>query len=176
MSHLNGTWQLDPVHSDVSFALSYNAVGTFKGSFERFEGTLEGSDESLSLVGSAPAGAVSVKDENLEAHLLAPDFFDAEQYPKILFNAQTLRVSEDGSVKGEGELSVKGNKAPVALIGSVKGPVTDAYGKTRLGLELTGEVDRSALGLEWNAPMPDGGEVLGHEVTIQASTSFVKEA
>ena len=34
-----GTWQLDPVHSQVGFAVKY-MVGTFRGSFSPVEATL----------------------------------------------------------------------------------------------------------------------------------------
>ena len=35
-----GTWQVDPVHSSVGFAVKHMGVGTFKGSFDTFTATL----------------------------------------------------------------------------------------------------------------------------------------
>ena len=42
-----GTWSLDPVHSDVGFAITYSGAGTVRGGFKEFDaklvdGTLEG--------------------------------------------------------------------------------------------------------------------------------------
>ena len=64
-----GTWQLDPVHSQVGFAVKY-MVGTFRGSFSPVAATLEvGADGTASLAGSAKAESVKVQEPNLVAHL-----------------------------------------------------------------------------------------------------------
>ena len=48
-----GTWNIDPVHSQVGFAVEY-MVGTFRGSFSPVEGTLAvGEDGAAELTGSA---------------------------------------------------------------------------------------------------------------------------
>src|SRR6266536_273611 len=97
-----GTWQVDAVHSHVGFAVQYNA-GTFRGSFSGIEAQLEvAADGAASLTGGARVENVRVQDENLTAHLLAPDFFDAERTPEIRFGSQELRRHGD-LVEGGGE-------------------------------------------------------------------------
>ena len=45
-----GTWSLDPVHSQIGFAVDY-VVGTFRGSFSPVEAKLDvGEDGALSLM------------------------------------------------------------------------------------------------------------------------------
>ena len=78
-----GTWAADPVHSNVSFEVGYAGVNTFRGGFRDFSATLSGE----SLEGSAKVASIDVKDEQLNGHLLTPDFFDAERYPEITFRA-----------------------------------------------------------------------------------------
>ena len=68
---------------------------------------------------------------------------------------------------------MKGNKAPITLSGTITEPVQDPYGNSKLGLRLTGVVDRAQLGLDWNAPRPDGGSVLSDEVALSASLVFI---
>ena len=86
-----GTWELDPVHSHVAFAVEY-LVGTFRGSFSPVAANLEvGEDGTATLTGTAPVENVKVQDENLTAHLLAPGFFDAERAPEIRFGSKELR-------------------------------------------------------------------------------------
>ena len=78
-----GDWSLDPVHSQVGFAVDYH-VGTFRGSFSPVDGEARGGrGRSAELTGSAPVTGVRVQDENLTAHLLSPEFFDAERTPEI---------------------------------------------------------------------------------------------
>ena len=74
-----GTWEADPVHSSVGFAVKYLGVATFTGELKNFAATL--TDGELS--GSAEVAGIEVKDENLKAHLQSPDFFDAERHQAI---------------------------------------------------------------------------------------------
>src|SRR5690242_12313633 len=78
-----GAWNVDPVHSQVGFAVEY-VVGTFRGSFSPVDAKLDvAEDGAATLSGKAPVSGVKVQDENLEAHLQSPDFFDAERAPEI---------------------------------------------------------------------------------------------
>lgn len=86
-----GTWSLDPTHSSASFAVKHMAVATFRGRFEKFDATLTVEEDSAELRGTVDAGSVVVKDENLQAHLGSPDFFDIERYPEIEFRSTSLR-------------------------------------------------------------------------------------
>jgi polyisoprenoid-binding protein YceI len=162
-----GTWQADPVHSSVGFAVKYLGVATFTGELTNFEATLEDG----ALAGKAQVASVEVKDENLKAHLQAPEFFDAERHPEVSFSGR-----DAGNGRFEGELTIKGVSQPATLEGMITGPVTDPYGNERYGLALTTVVDRTAFGLNWNAPLPGGGFALANDVTLKADLSLVKDA
>lgn len=170
-----GTWQVDPVHSHVGFAVDYLA-GTFRGTFSPVEATLTvGEDGSVELAGSARAENVRVQDENLTAHLLTPDFFDAERAPEITFGASAIRRAGN-EVVIDGELTIKGNAQPVALTGTITEPVKDAYGNDRIGLKLETTIDRTQFGLNWNLPLPNGEPALANDVTLSADLYLVKAA
>ena len=162
-----GTWQADPIHSSVGFAVKYLGVATFTGELTNFEATLKDGQ----LVGKARVESVEVKDENLKAHLQGPDFFDAERHPEVSFSGR-----EVGEGRFEGQLTIKGVTQPATLEGTITGPVTDPYGNERYGLALTTVVDRTAFGLNWNAPLPGGGFALANDVTLKADLSLVKAA
>src|SRR5436190_24042687 len=86
-----GSWREDPVHSHVGFELGY-AGGIFKGSFSPFEARLDvDANGTAVLTGEAHADSVHVLDENLNAHLLSPDFFDAERTPLLSFESSGIR-------------------------------------------------------------------------------------
>ena len=162
-----GSWQADPVHSSVGFAVKYLGVATFSGELKAFEASLVDG----ALTGTAQVAAIEVKDENLKAHLQSPEFFDTERFPELAF---TGRDAGDG--RFEGELTLKGITKPVTLEGTVTGPVTDPYGNERYGLALITVVDRTDFELNWNAPLPGGGFALANDVTITAELSLVKAA
>jgi polyisoprenoid-binding protein YceI len=168
-----GTWNLDGVHSRVDFEVSYLA-GTFKGEFPEIDAKLTVDGERASLEGSAKVASVDVKDENLSAHLQSPDFFDAERHPELRFEARDIRLNGDGNVSVDGELTIKGVAKPVAVSGTVTGPIVDAYGNDRIGLTLSTTVDRTDFGINWNNPLPSGGPSLANDVIIVAELQFVK--
>ena len=167
-----GTWELDAVHSSVGFEVEYMG-GTFKGGFREIATTLVVGDDSVSLEGSAKVASVDVKDENLAGHLQSPDFFDAERNPEIRFTARD--VSLDGeTVKVEGDLTIKGVTHAADVTGTVTSPLTDPYGRERIGLKLDTRVDRTAFGVNWNNPLPNGDQALANDVTVVAELFFVK--
>ena len=168
-----GTWAADPVHSHVTFEVTYSGVNTFRGSFADFQATLAGGD-TPSLAGSAKVASVDVKDEQLNGHLQQPDFFDAERHPEISFTATELRRNEDNSVQGSGELTIKGVTQPIELSGTISGPATDPMGRERLGVKLEASIDRTQYGVSWNAPNQSGGDYLANDVKLSAELAFVK--
>ncbi len=169
-----GTWELDAVHSAVGFEVEYLG-GTFKGSFREIAATLVVSDGSVSLEGSAKVASVDVKDENLAGHLQSPDFFDAERYPEIRFTAKNDSLDGE-TVKVEGDLTIKGVTHAADVTGTVTSPLTDPYGRERIGLKLNTRVDRTQFGVNWNNPLPNGDQALANDVTVVAELFFVKSA
>jgi polyisoprenoid-binding protein YceI len=168
-----GTWQTDPVHSSVGFAVRH-AVGTFRGGFGQFDATLSDASGEPRLTGRVPVESVQVKEENLEAHLLSPEFFDRDQTPEITFESSRVELQGDELVV-DGELTVKGTSHPVTARGKLTGPIPGADGSDRLGIELETTVDRHDYGLDWNMDMPDGSKILGDEVTLTAHLELIKE-
>jgi len=168
-----GTWNADRVHSTVGFEVGYSGVSTFRGSFRDFDATLDGS----SLSGSAKVASVDVKDEQLNAHLQSPDFFDAQRFPEISFKATELTRGEDDQVSAKGELTIKGVTHPITLGGTVSpAPTTDPFGREKLGLTLRSEIDRTEYGINWNAPNQSGGDYLANDVKLVADLVLVKAA
>jgi polyisoprenoid-binding protein YceI len=168
-----GTWQSDPVHSSVGFAVRH-AVGTFRGSFGEFDATLSDASGEPRLAGRVPVRTVQVKEENLETHLLSPEFFDADQAPEITFESGRVAVEDDALVV-DGELNVRGTGREVVARGEINGPIPGPDGKDRLGIDLETTVDRHEFGLDWNMDLPDGSKMLGDEVTLTVHLELVKE-
>jgi polyisoprenoid-binding protein YceI len=166
-----GTWQHDPVHSSIGFAVKHNTVMTFNGQFGEWEAKLEDGR----LTGSASVSSVRVEDENLAGHLQTPDFFDAEQFPQLRFESSS--IERDGErVSIAGDLTIKGTTQPVELTGTISGPVTDGYGNERIGLDLETTINRHDFGVSWNADLPGGGTILADDVTVQARLALTQQA
>jgi polyisoprenoid-binding protein YceI len=170
-----GTWVVDPVHSSIGFAITHNGVSTFRSGFGSYQARLSGG-EAPGLEGEVDVDSVEISEEQLKGHLLSPDFFDAERHPRLLFNSTELDVAEDGTVKVRGELEIKGQKHAVEASGRFAQLGADLGGNSRVGLSLEAAVDRRSFGLDWNAELPSGGEVLDYEVSIAVELELVGEA
>ena len=169
---LTGTWQLDPVHSTVGFEVDYMA-GTFKGEFHEVAAKLSVDDARLQ--GTAAVASIDVKDENLTAHLLSPEFFDVALNPELRFSAEDIDLN-GGDVSARGEITMKGVTRPVEVTGTATAPLIDPYGNERIGLRLTAAVDRTEFGIEWNSELPNGEPALANEVRIVTDLQFVRVA
>jgi polyisoprenoid-binding protein YceI len=163
-----GTWQADTVHSSVAFEVPY-AVATFGGEVTDFEVALEDGK----LTGSAQIASIQVKEENLQAHLLSPEFFDAERHPVVSFSGELSRDGDNATV--EGEITIKGVTQPATLTGTIVGPAVDHFGKTRVGLKLQTTVDRTEFDIKWNMPLPTGEPALANDVTLKAELTLVAQ-
>ena len=111
----------------------------------------------------------------LKGHLLSPEFFDAERYPRLKFSSTELDVDEDGTLTLRGELEIRGEAHEVEARGGSAGSATDLDGSERVGLSLEASVDRRNFGLDWQAELPSGGEALDYEVAIAVELELVRE-
>ena len=164
-----GTWTADNIHSSIGFEVEH-MVSTFRGRFEEYDAQVVDGK----LVGTVAVPSVKVYDENLEAHLQSPEFFDAELHPELRFESRDLTIDDDGNVTLEGDLTIKGITKPVIGRGRYSYVEADMAGGERIGLALEATVDRREFDLNWNAPLPKGGFALGNDVTLVVALELVR--
>jgi polyisoprenoid-binding protein YceI len=168
-----GAYVADPVHSSFGFAVTYAGAGKFRGTLDDVSGALTAGDDGLQLEGVARAESISINNPpQFRAHVLGPEFFDVENHPEVTFRSTRVDLSEDGTARLDGELTIAGVTRPVAIAGTWAEPVAAAGGGLRAGLELTTVLDRRDFGLEWQMQLPGGGDALAYEVTLEVSLSL----
>jgi polyisoprenoid-binding protein YceI len=170
-----GTYVVDPIHSSIGFAVVHNGVSTFRSGFDAYEVELHGG-EGPRLEGSVEISSIRIDEPQLKGHLLSPEFFDAERHPRLRFESSALEVAEDGAATIRGELEIGGEVREVEASGRFVALGADLAGKARVGLSLEAAVDRRSFGLDWQAELPSGGEVLDYEVGIAVELELVEEA
>jgi polyisoprenoid-binding protein YceI len=164
-----GSYGLDPVHSTFGFAVKHNGVSTFRGQFEQVDVKLENGV----LTGTAQVDSVKTAIPDLKAHLLAPDFFNAEETPTITFRSTDIRPAADGTVEVDGDLTIRGITKPVTAKGTIAAGI-GIQGSEVVGLDLEAAVDRREYGLNWQAELPSGGEVLAWDVVLEVHLELPK--
>jgi polyisoprenoid-binding protein YceI len=128
------------------------------------------------LEGTVDVATIETGDANRDGHLKGPEFFDAEQQPKISFHSTATEVGGAGAITLEGEITIKGITQPIELTGEVAENGQDPWGNERIGLELSTTIDRRDFDLKWNQTLPNGNLLVANDVKLLLGVSAVKSA
>ena len=168
------TWTVDTLHSTVGFAVKHMVVSTFRSQFDEHDATLTANEDgTLRLVGRVKADSLAIKDPQLRGHVLADDFFGADEHPYVSFDSTLIRA-EGNALVVEGELTIKGTTLPIVARGTLTEPHVTFGDLEKVGIELEAIVDRTEYGLTWNAPLPKGGFALANEVKLQVNLELAR--
>ena len=172
------TWQIDPSHSTVEFAVKHLVFTTQKGRFSRVSGALrwDGADFSTASVeAEIDAASVETHDPQRDEHLRSADFFDAERYPTLTF--RSTRVVPKGGDRFQliGDLTIRGVTREVVLEAELGGQGGDPWGNYRAGFSATTAIDRREFGLTWNAALETGGVLVGDQVKINLEIEAIRQ-
>jgi polyisoprenoid-binding protein YceI len=151
-------------------------IATVRGAFRQFQGTFDATADAPVLEGTVEVASVDTGEEQRDAHLAAPDFFDAERYPQISFHSTATDVTDDGQLRLAGEITIKGTTKPIELVGAAAEGGADPWGNERVGFEVEGVIDRREFDLKWNQTLPNGNLLVSNEVKLLISVSAVKAA
>lgn len=168
-----GAFALDKTHAKIIFAYSHFGYSTSYGQFTDF-------DAKLAFDPKAPAKSaleVSVNMDGiftnvpkLDAHLKAPDFFDAAKFPTATFKSTAIEVTGPTTGKITGDLTLHGVTKPVVLDATFNGGGTHPVSKKYVvGFNATAKVKRSEFGISLYAPM------VGDDVTLTISGEFARQ-
>jgi len=174
--YLAGTWDIDPVHSEVSFVVRHMVVSKVRGRFDRFEGTIVTADDPLQSTVEAVVDATSVNtnQEQRDAHVRSADFLDVDNHPQITFRSFVVRPAGDHFLV-DGDLTIRGVTKAVTWELEVNGFTPDAFGGTRAGFTASTEINRTDFGVSYNGPIPgaDNAMVLSDKVTLNIEVEAV---
>jgi polyisoprenoid-binding protein YceI len=176
------TWQLDPAHSSLEFAVKHMMMTTVRGRFKALQATLTGDrdhPEEAGVVVTIDATSIDTGVADRDAHLRGPDFFDTERYPELIFRSTRLEGNppkKDGDrFQVVGELTIRDSAMEVVLDCVYEGRGTDPWGKTRAGFSFRTEIDRREWGLKWNQVIETGGVLVANKVRVEGEVQFVRQ-
>jgi polyisoprenoid-binding protein YceI len=169
------TWNIDPIHSEVGFSVRHMMVSKVRGRFTNFSGQIVTADDPTqsSVTAEIDLSSINTGQEQRDAHIRSADFFEVETYPTMAYKSRGIRV-EDGEYVVDGDLTLKGVTKSVPLRLELNGFGPDPYGGVRAGFTATGEINRSDFNVSFNAPLSNGGVVVGEKVTLQLEIEAVK--
>lgn len=162
-------WNIDPAHSEIAFKVRHLMISTVRGVFNSFTGSIEAEDDTLdngNINFSADVNSIETRHPDRNGHLLGPDFFDVQNFPKITFISTSVK-RDDSELNITGNMTIKGITKTIQLKAVINGSNTGMEGEKVTGFDITGKINRKDFGLAWNVALETGGVLVGEEVDIE---------
>ena len=179
MEELPMAWEIDPVHSQVTFSVKHMMVSTVRGQFKVLSGKLdidEQHPENSWIEAEVDAASIDTRDEKRDGHLRSPDIFNVEQYPTITFKSTKVEPIGDDEYRVTGNLTMHGITKEVTFDAEYSGQLKDIFGLRRAGLSAKATINRKDFDLNWNVALETGGVLVGDKVTIGIDLAAVQKA
>ena len=172
-------WTLDPTHSEINFKIKHMMISNVTGNFKNFNVTAETQGDDFTtakLSFTADVNSISTNNDQRDGHLKSGDFFDAEKYPQIKFEATKMNKISDDEYAIDGNLTIRDVTKPIKLKADLGGIAKDPYGNIKAGFTVEGKINRKDFGLTWNAATETGGLLVGEDLKIHSEIQLVKQA
>ncbi|MGQ0841872.1 YceI family protein [Actinokineospora sp.] len=165
--YLTGVWDIDPIHSDVSFAVRHLGLARYRRGFEKFSGEIVTAADPLASTVSAEIDLTSF-DTGFPAfnqHVLASDFFDVANHPTATLRSTAIRP--DGvRFQLDADLTLRGVTRPVTLALEIGGFGVGMGGESKAGFSASTTFNRSDFGMTFQSKLANGALALGDEIEL----------
>jgi len=172
-----GTWEVDPIHTEVGFSVRHMMVSNVRGRFLKFGAAIVIAENPVDSMVTATIDMASVDtgNEQRDNDLRSAGFFDVATYPTMTFRSSGIRPISDEDEKFllDGDLTIRGITQSVTLEVQIGGFGPDPFGGTRVGFSATGEIKRSDFGMTGNMLIEGGGVVIADKVRINLEIEAV---
>ena len=178
LQQLDGTYVIDPAHSQLGFVARHAMVTKVRGTFCEFEGTattgpdLQGAQIEL----TAQVASVDTRNADRDGHLKTGDFFEVETFPTLTFRSTAVEAADADTLRVTGDLTIKDVTKPVTIDFEFNGAATDPYGNQRIGFEGSTTIVRSEFGITFNAALETGGVLVSDKIQLELEVSAIKQA
>lgn len=168
-----GAYTLDPEHAYITFRVGHFGLSTIVGRFNVVAGTLDFDPSNIadmSLQGIIDASSVDVNNADLEKRLRGDDWFNAENFPQIIFTSTAVTLGEDDNLLIAGELSMLGVSKQLVLKAKFNGGADVILtGKYTLGFSGNTQLKRSDFGMDAFAA------IIGDDIEVELHGEFQRK-
>jgi polyisoprenoid-binding protein YceI len=171
-----GTYTVDPAHSRVGFAVKHMGIATVRGEFGAFEGSLTIGEDGALATGTVTAASIDTNEPQRDAHLRSPDFFHVDEHPEIGFRSTRIRPLDEDSFEVVGDLTLHGITREIALTAEIQGTEVDPWGNERVGLEITGQLNRGDFDMKFNQALGSGNMLVSDKVKLNLDISAIRQS
>ena len=164
---------LDPIHTFPNFVVNHLGMTNIHGRFERATGRVvldpvarTGSMEVKVMTASVSTGDAKRSDgtRSRDEHLRSADFFNAAEFPEMLYKSTKFNFNGDKVESIDGTLTLLGVTKPVKLnVSSFNCGPHPFSKKPMCGAYVEGAIKRSDFGMKFGVP------AVGDEVKLTIS-------
>lgn len=172
------TWEIDPAHTSVEFAVKHLMISTVRGRFGDVRGTMvtDGTPAGSRVEVTLGVASIDTRQAQRDEHLKSADFFDAANHPEITFVSTAVTPKGDDEFTLTGDLTIRGVTRSITLDVAREGAGKDPWGNERAGFSATGKIDRRDFGLTYNQALETGGVMVGNELKITVDAELTRAA
>jgi polyisoprenoid-binding protein YceI len=174
------TYQIDPAHTSAQFKVRHMMIANVKGEFDKVSGTVNfdpANPSAASIEASIDVASISTRDEQRDADLKSPNFFDVEKYPAITFKSKKVTATSGDSFTVVGDLTIHGVTKEVDLtVEELTDEAKDPWGNLRRGASARTRIHRKDFGMTFNMALEAGGFLVGEDVDLTIDVELVRQA
>ena len=163
-AHANEIFKFDPAHSTIAFKVRH-LLGTAKGRFTKFSGTIEVDREHLeksSVVATIQTASIDTAIAKRDEHLRGADFFNVQEFPEITFKSRHVKQTGPNTGDIMGDLTMHGVTRTITLHAQLLGAVDDQISRWRI---TTAPIKRGEFGLTWSKSV-EAISMIGDDVAV----------
>jgi len=164
-------WSFDRSHSTVEFTVKNFFFFTVKGQLAPPVGTLIVDDADIthsSVSATIEAQSIDTRNKQRDAHLCAPDFLNAKDYPEIHFESSSVGPGNDrDTLRVKGSLTIKDKSIPVELEVILLDRSRSPRGEEVIYYVATTKLDRFQCSIHYGRGII--GRLLHVTINVQAS-------
>jgi len=143
--------ELNPTHSSLEFSVPFMGLTSVRGTFEDFAGLLlydAARPERTSVTFVVQTGSLHTGNSVRDKHLRSDDFFDAERFPTLLYQSDSVVRRGPGAYAAYGRLRIRDVTRPMVLPVRMRHRLTlDRDGVDYLGFDIATRLDWRSFGI-----------------------------
>jgi len=171
------SWQVDPMHTQVEFAVKHFGMMTVRGQFDDVTatGTIDPANPAASSLDvTIDVASLNTHNAQRDNDLRGSTFLELDKYPKITFHSTKAEQTGPDLYALTGDMTIKGITRPVTLKVQRYGEVTHQMMGHRIAYSAEGEINRKDFGMTFEM-FADGRLIVGNEVKIAIEGELVEQ-
>lgn len=170
-------WAVDKVHSAVKFSVSHLVISEVDGNFKVYDGTIQTTKADFSdakIDFSVDVASINTENGQRDEHLKSDDFFNAKEFPKMIFKSNSFKKVAGNKYELIGDLTIRNTTKKVKFNVVYGGTMKDPYGNIKSGFKATSSINRFDYGLKWNVLTEAGGATVGKDISLVLNLEFAQ--